>query len=282
MRRVPAIVSTDWLEKNLDNPNIVVIDIRPRNEYLQAHIPGSINIPFDPLKSAWTTVIDDLLLEIPPKEELFSTLSSAGISQDSIVVIVNKVDTPFNRADAARVAVELIYVGLDNVAILDGGYNRWVREERIVTTEVRQPKPTEYRGEIRSEIFVSKQYVLEKLGKAIIIDARDPEVYFGIAIEPWGPIPGHIPTARNLPAPWLWTSEGLYRPIEILENIVNGVAGRDKNREIILYCGVGGYSTALWYVMTQILSYTNVKVYDGGWQEWLKEPQGPIAIYKWE
>jgi len=57
---------------------------------------------------------------------------------------------------------------------------------------------------------------------------------------------------------------------------------RDKNREIILYCGVGGYSTALWYVMTQILSYTNVKVYDVGWQEWLKEPQGSIAIYKWE
>ncbi|MEM1646359.1 MAG: hypothetical protein QXL96_10975 [Ignisphaera sp.] len=73
------------------------------------------------MKSAWTVVRDDLLLEIPPPEELFQTIGDVGISRESVVVIVNKVDTTFNRADTARVAVELIYVGIDNVAIIDGG-----------------------------------------------------------------------------------------------------------------------------------------------------------------
>ncbi|MEM1865796.1 MAG: rhodanese-like domain-containing protein, partial [Ignisphaera sp.] len=238
--------------------------------------------PFDPLKSAWTVVRDDLLLEIPPPEELFQTIGDVGISRESVVVIVNKVDTTFNRADTARVAVELIYVGIDNVAILDGGYNKWVKEGRRISTETIQPISRQYVGEVRDHIFVSKRYVLERIGKSIIVDVRDPEVYFGIVTEPWGPIPGHIPTAKNLPTPWIWTPEGMYRPIDVIEKMVQGVIGTDKDREIIVYCGVGGYSSVLWYVLTQILSYTNVKIYDGGWQEWLKEPQGPISVYRWE
>lgn len=166
--------------------------------------------------------------------------------------------------------------------LLMGGYNKWVKEGRRISTETIQPISRQYVGEVRDHIFVSKRYVLERIGKSIIVDARDPEVYFGIVTEPWGPIPGHIPTAKNPPTPWIWTPEGMYRPIDVIEKMVQGVIGTDKDREIIVYCGVGGYSSVLWYVLTQILSYTNVKIYDGGWQEWLKEPQGPISVYRWE
>ncbi|MEM4514534.1 MAG: sulfurtransferase [Ignisphaera sp.] len=282
MRYIPPIVTTDWLEKNLDSSNLVIIDIRPKNEYIEGHIPRSVNIPFDPLKSAWTTVRDDLLLELPTPEELFQTIGLAGITQESTVVVVNKVDTSFNRADIVRVAVELIYAGLDNVAVLDGGYNKWVKEGRLVTKEVYQPTPKLYRGTLREQIFVNKQQVLEKLGQAVIIDTRDPDVYFGISIEPWGPIPGHIPTAKNLPVPWLWTPEGLFRPLDVIKQVVENIAGTTKDKEIIIYCGVGGYSAVLWYLMTQVLEYTNVKIYDGGWQEWVKDPRGPISVYRWE
>ncbi|MEM1526221.1 MAG: sulfurtransferase [Ignisphaera sp.] len=282
MRYIPPIVTTDWLEKNLDSSNLVIIDIRPKNEYIEGHIPRSVNIPFDPLKSAWTTVRDDLLLELPTPEELFQTIGLAGITQESTVVVVNKVDTSFNRADIVRVAVELIYAGLDNVAVLDGGYNKWVKEGRLVTKEVYQPTPKLYRGTLREQIFVNKQQVLEKLGQAVIIDTRDPDVYFGISIEPWGPIPGHIPTAKNLPVPWLWTPEGLFRPLDVIKQVVENIAGTTKDKEIIIYCGVGGYSAVLWYLMTQVLEYTNVKIYDGGWQKWVKDPRGPISVYRWE
>jgi len=50
----------------------------------------------------------------------------------------------------------------------------------------------------------SKDYVKKRIVK--IVDARDPDVYFGVTIEPWPPMPtaGHIPTAKSLPTPWLW------------------------------------------------------------------------------
>jgi len=281
-RRIQPIVSTEWLEQNLDSPDLVIIDVRSKNDYNAGHIPKSVNIPFDPFKSAWSIVRDDLLLEIPPPEELFKTIGSAGITKDSLIVVVTKVDTPFSRADAVRVAVELIYAGLDNVAILDGGFNKWAKEGRKVTTEPFEPKPTQYAGTTRDYMFVSKQYVLERLGKVTLVDGRDPDVYFGLTTEPWGPIPGHIPTAKNLPVPWIWTPEGVFRPVDTLKRMFEGVVGPEKDKEIIAYCGVGGYAAVLWYVMTQILGYTNVKIYDGGYQEWLKPPQGPIAAFKWE
>ncbi|MEM0027431.1 MAG: sulfurtransferase [Ignisphaera sp.] len=282
MRRVSPIIPTNQLEVNLGTPNLAIIDIRPPQEYLEGHIPGSINIPFDPFNSDWAVTRDDLILELPPPEQLFQTIGKAGITSESIVVVVNKVDTAYNRADATRVAVELIYAGIDNVAVLDGGINKWVKEERPLTKEVPKVSPTQYKGVLRKDIFVSKQYVLERIGKSTIIDARLPEVYFGVTVEPWGPVPGHIPTAKNLPTPWLWTDEGLFKPVEVLKQMVESVAGVDRDKEIIVYCGVGGYASALWYVMTQILGYTDVKIYDGAWQEWVKEPRGPISVFKWE
>lgn len=282
MQQIPPIITTQWLENNIDLNNLVIIDIRSRDEYIEGHIPKSVNIPFDPFKSAWTTIVDDLILELPPIEQLFQIIGSAGISHDTYIVIVSKGDTSFSRANAVRVAVELIYAGLNNVAVLDGGYIKWFKEGRKITKDVFTPEPRPYRNVVKEQIFVSKQYVLEKIGSSVIVDARDPEVYFGITVEPWGPLPGHIPTAKNLPAPWLWTSEGVYRDIDIIRRMVEGVVGVDKNREIIVYCGVGGYASVLWYILTQVLEYTNVKIYDGGWQEWLKEPRGPISIYRWE
>ncbi|MCS7110737.1 MAG: rhodanese-like domain-containing protein [Ignisphaera sp.] len=282
MHQVPPIVTTEWLDSNISNQNIVVVDIRPRDDYLRGHIPRAINIPFDPLKSAWSTVRNELLLELPAIEELFQTIGSAGITQDTIVVVVNKVDSPFNRADAVRVAVELIYAGLNNVAVLDGGYNKWIKEGRRISTEIVEPTPKYYNGVARKQIFVEKLYVLERIGESMIIDARDPDVYFGVTTEPWAPIPGHIPTAKNFPAPWMWMQDGVYRPIEEIRKMIEGLIGSERNREVIIYCGVGGYAATVWYIMTQLLGYTNAKIYDGGWQEWVREPQGPISVYRWE
>ena len=54
-----------------------------------------------------------------------------------------------------------------------------------------------------------------------------------------------------------------------MQDIATDVVGSDKDKEIIAYCGVGGYASTVWFVLTQILDYTNVKVYDGSAQEWV-------------
>jgi thiosulfate/3-mercaptopyruvate sulfurtransferase len=227
-----------------------------------------------------------LLLELPSPEGLFNTLSSIGVRDDSIVVVVSGTGHPRLVADAARVATTLIYAGVRNVAILDGGHEKWVREGRPVSTDIITLRQSLYRGALNEAIFVFKEYVLSKVSlkdrETVIVDARTPEVYFGIEVEPWAPVLGHIPGAKNLPAPWLLNKDWTFRSMSVLSAIASNIVGGDKE-EIIVYCGIGGYASLLWYALHEMLGYANVKIFDGAWQEWVgKELRGPIAIYVWE
>lgn len=278
MRTISPLVTTKWLAENIARPGLVVVDIRNSDEYKAGHIPGAVNAPF----SSWAVSRGGLLLELPEDDELFDTIGATGIESDSRVAVVNKTDTPFTLADAARVACTLIYGGVKNVAVLNGGYNKWLKEKRPVSDETPKPKKVAYKGKVNEAIFVNKAYVEKKLGKSVIVDARSPDEFFGITQDLFTEKPGHIPTATCLPAPWLWTDKGTYRPIKEIRAMVAGVVGKDKAREIIVYCGVGGFSGAWCFVMREILGYTNARVYDGSAQEWTADPKAPMARYCWD
>jgi thiosulfate/3-mercaptopyruvate sulfurtransferase len=278
MRTIRPLVTTKWLADNIAQPGLVVIDIRNSDEYQAGHIPGAVNVPF----SSWAVSRGGLLLELPTASELFDTIGAAGIKSDSRVVVVNKTDTNFTLADAARVAYTLIYGGVKNVAVLNGGYNKWLKEKRPLSDETVKPKKLAYKGKINREMFVNKEYVAKKLGKSVIVDARSPDEFFGLTQDLFTDRPGHIPTATCLPAPWLWTDQGTYRPIKVIRAMVAGVVGRDKSKEIVVYCGVGGFSGAWCFVMREMLGYTKAKVYDGSAQEWTADPKAPMARYRWD
>jgi len=130
-----------------------------------------------------------------------------------------------------------------------------------------------------ARMVVDTEYVLQRIGRSIIIDARDREVYRGEALEPWTPdYLGHIPTAVSLPAPWIWETGGIYKPASVLQAMVIAAIGHGKGKEIIVYCalvrccGVGGYGSSWWFVLSQMLGYRHVKFYDGSAQAWYQGP----------
>jgi len=286
-REVPPLVSSDWLANNMNNPRLLIIDIRSFEDYLKGHVPRAVNASFALPISAWTALRNGLLLEVPPAECLFNAMSSIGVRDGSIIVVVGGTGNPRLVADAARVATTLLYAGIKNVAILDGGYEKWAREGRPVSTDITTPQPTLYRGVLNEAMFVAKEYVLSKVilkdREVVIVDARTPEVYFGVEVEPWAPVPGHIPGAKNLPAPWLLNKDWTFKSLDVLSAMASSIVGDDRSREIIVYCGIGGYASLLWYVLHEMLGYANVKIFDGAWQEWVgREPRGPVAVYVWE
>jgi thiosulfate/3-mercaptopyruvate sulfurtransferase len=272
------IVSTSWLNDNAENLTYVVIDIRNNEDYQTGHIPGAINAPFP----SWFAARDGLLLELPDETDLFKVIGAAGIKADSRVIIVNKTDNSYALADAARVADTLIYAGIGNVAILDGGHDKWVREARPLSCIMAKTEAVEYVNDVDPTMFVSKGYVREKIGKSIILDARDANVYFGVTREPHAERAGHIPGAKSLPAPWVWTKEGTYIDAKILKEMASSLVGKPESQEIIIYCGVGGYTSAWWFIFTRILGYQNVKFYDGSAQDWTRDAEMPIVKYRWE
>lgn len=276
-RVIPPLVSTEWLAGNLDDPRLVLLDIREGDEYGAGHLPGAVPSP----AADWFVTRGGLLLELPDEKDLFATMGAVGIKADSLVVIVTKTDLPYPLADGARVAVTLLYGGLKNVALLDGGYNKWVKEKRPLSRRRVKTAAGEYAGETNRAMFVSLQQVLKRMGKALLVDTRDPDVYFGLVKEPFTERAGHIPGAICLPAPWLWTEEGTYRDEGELRAIAGSLFGRIKTREIILYCGVGGYASAWLFVLRELLGYKNCKMYDGSAQEWTRDPSLPTVCYRW-
>jgi len=297
-RTIDPIVSTDWLYENINLKGLVILDIRGADVYADDHVPGAINEPLvNIFDTKWlVSVFDGLWLELPKKEDLFKTIGDLGITSKSLVVIVtapNPGEPPFyGLCNATRVADTLIYAGVKNVAVLDGGYPKWVADGYDTTTDVPEVVSVPYQGKVNEAMFVSTDYVRWHIWKADIIDARDADVYYGVTIElPFAPEAGHIPNAASLPGPWVWdlndTDTGTYytyKDPETLGAMASGVISKPWgywDRPIIVYCGVGGYASIWWYVLTQVLEYKNVKFYDGAAQAWIMEGYQMVP-FRWD
>lgn len=272
-REIAPIVQTNWLEANLSKPGVIIIDIRPSAEYLKGHIPGALNIPM----REWTVTRAQFLLELPSEDELRHLLERSGITPSSKVVVVTEVETDFGRANAYRVAWTCMVAGLKNVAVLDGGFTKWARENRPLTQEVpASPSFTAYPTHMDYSSLVSKSYLASHLSELIIVDTRTPEDYFGITSKQ-----GHIRGAVNLPAPWAFNADGTLRTMEELRSMAEGVIGNDRSKGIVVYCQVGGYSAVWWFLLSEVLGYRNVKQYDGSLEEWVRDPLAPVLKHTW-
>jgi thiosulfate/3-mercaptopyruvate sulfurtransferase len=253
------IVSTDWLEKNLANPNLVMVDLRKVEEYKAGHIPGAVSVFY----GTWAIKKGDLLNELPP-------------AADSQVVLIGSTATMPARFDMARVAWTLKYMGVDQVAILDGGQDKWVKEKKDLSQEAVKAKAKPFKAKVNKGLFVSKEYVMDKLGKAAIVDVRGPAFFEGKEKLPFVPRTGRIKGAVNLPVGALFTPEGLYKSKDALGELAKKAVGADPAKEIILYCDTGKTCTGWAFVMSAWLGYKDVKIYDGSFMEWAKDAAAPM------
>ena len=271
-RDVAPIVSTGWLEQNLTNPRVVILDVRKVEEYKTGHIPNAVNVFY----GSWAIKKGDLLNELPANDDLFDLIGAAGIDQNSIVVVVGRTDAMPDQFDMTRVAWTLKYMGVNNVAILNGGYNQWAKDKKPLSTDAVKAKPKAYRGKINKGLFVNKDYVMSRLGKAILLDTRGPAFYQGKEKLAFVPKVGRIKGAVNLPVGQLYTPEGLYKEQATLLALATAVVGADKTKEIIVYCDTGKTCTSWAFLLSDLFGYKDVKIYDGSSMEWLKDPKAPV------
>jgi thiosulfate/3-mercaptopyruvate sulfurtransferase len=266
------IVSVDDLAKNLTNPKVVILDVRKVEEYKAGHIPGAVNVFY----GTWAIKRGNLLNELPSKDDLADVISSAGIAADSTVVVVGKMDAPGDRVDATRVAWTLKYMGVANVVLLSGGYNKWVSDKKPVFTDMVKAKPKSFNGRVNSMLIVTKDYVMSRLGTATIVDVREADVYRGEKKLPFVAKLGRIKGAVNLPTSLIYQADGTYKDSAELAAIASKVVGTDKDKEIITYCDTGKFCTAWSLILSDLLGYKDVKIYDGSSQEWMADPAAPV------
>lgn len=215
-------VSTDWLSKHLEDENLTIIDVRKNEEYEIGHIPGAVNIPID------ETV--DGTKEIPgmvgSEEQIERLLSESGISNSSKIVIYDN-STDFM---GGRMFWVLHYYGHENLALLDGGYQKWKEEDGRVTKKIPEYEETSYNATPHPERVATTEQVRKWLenenSEVVFVDTR--------TLKEW--VVGHLPGAVRLNWTVLFTDDKnpvLKSPAELLEIFEeNGIT---KDKQIVLY-----------------------------------------------
>jgi thiosulfate/3-mercaptopyruvate sulfurtransferase len=275
------LVTTDWLEEHLDDPEVRVVDIRgyvrktdlgegrqraeylaAREEYDEAHIPGAVYVD-------WTRDIIDrdnpVPVQVAPPERFAKLMSTLGIGDDRQVVAYDHAGGQF----ATRLWWVLTYYGHDHVSVLDGGWKKWTAEGRPTTSEVPEPEPAAFTPRPRPEWRREAEDVLAALARGEhVLDARDEGQYTGAVARGEGRA-GRVPRAIHLHADSLFDPEsGTFRPVEDLaKRLREAGVPEDRDAPLITYCNGGVAATVPLFVLYR-LGHRNLANYDGSWNEW--------------
>lgn len=263
-----ALVETDWLAQHLGDSAVRIIEV---DEDVSAYDQGHIR---NALAWNWTTDLRASVgREFIDQEGLVKLLRDAGVGPDTTVVLYGGNNNWF----AAYAYWLLRYLGYDRVKVLNGGRKKWEMEKREFAREVPSFAPTNFTfdGGVRDEFRVYRDDVLSRVGGkgASFIDVRSPEEYRGEKLAPdhlpqeQSQVPGHIPSAANIPWSKAANDDGTFKSAAELREIYGG-AGITPDKELIAYCRIGERSSHTWFALRELLGYPNVKNYDGSWTEY--------------
>ena len=268
------LVSTDWLEKNLNNPKLRLIEVSvDTGVYERGHIQGAVNFKWH------TDLVDPVKRDIASKENFEKLLQQAGVNNDSTIIIYGDSNNWF----AAWGAWVFDIYGVKNVKLLDGGRKKWEAEKRPVTPLVTKVatgniKVSDANNALRAKLS-DVVAVANKKSDTALIDIRSNDEFTGKIFAPAGVQEtairaGHIPGAVNVPWGQAVAEDGTFKSAEELKKVYAAV-GIDGKKPIITYCRIGERSSHTWFALSKILGY-NVKNYDGSWTEYGNSVGNPV------
>ncbi len=291
------LVHTEWLRQVLEGERpeaapagpflLFHVNFGVAEEYEEGHIPGALYLDTNLLESR-----DDWNRRSP--EELEQALCSLGVTSDTTVILYGRDSEgeadekwPGRRAGqiaASRAAMILYYSGVDDVRLLDGGYDWWVRAGYPLETVVREPTPVSSFGvqiPLRPEIIVDldeAKQILADREHAALVSVRSWNEHIGKVsgynyIEPAGRIAGDI-----------WGNCGSdaydmqhYRNVDNTMRAYPEIAsiweevGITADKRVAFYCGTGWRASETWFY-AYLMGWQQAAVYDGGWFEWSQDP----------
>ena len=270
-----AVVQADWLEKNLNDPKVVIVEVSTEpGIYERGHIQNAVKISWH------TDLVDTVNRDVVSSSKFQKFAQAAGISQDSTVVLYGDKNNWF----AAWGAWVFNLYGAKDVRILDGGRVKWEKDGRALTTAVTtKPKgnftSTRLDKSLRATLLQDVLPAAKKRVKVDLIDIRSADEYSGKIFAPAGfqelaVRAGHIPGAINIPWGLNVNADGTFKTVADLTKLYAD-KGVDGKQPIITYCRIGERSSLTWFVLSEILGY-DVKNYDGSWTEYGNSVGVPI------
>jgi thiosulfate/3-mercaptopyruvate sulfurtransferase len=277
-----TLIDTATLAKNLKESDWRIFDVRHdladpglgRQQYAEGHIPGARFVALDTELSGEKTGQNGRH-PLPDEADFMATLGEWGLQPGQQVVVYDSSGGTY----AGRLWWMLRWMGHYSVALLDGGFPKWEKEDRPITAEVPHFSTTTYRGAPRT-MHVDAAFIEKNLGKSevTVVDARAAGRYAGVG-ETIDPVGGHIPGALNRPFAENLNKDGTFKPADKLAKEFAQLLGNRSPKQIVHQCG-SGVSACHNILAMEIAGLAGSRLYPGSWSEWCSDPDRPIATGK--
>ncbi len=249
-------ITVKELSGKINNPKVLIFDTRKVSEYKQVHIRNAVNFPVEEISTK--TPIEGILKS---DAELCKVMGTHGVDfNKEIILYCNK------GSNAGRMYWVMKMMGAQNVKILDGNLDAWKAARKPITRMPKMAKKTTVTAKLdRSTMMLMSEVKTKKgNGNIVLVDARKDEYFNGT--DPKSK--GHIEGAISINSDLMRDDKGMIKNAEELNKLFAS-KGVTKDKEVVLYCQTSTRAGLLYAIMTTKLGYTNVKVYDGSYNEWV-------------
>lgn len=263
------LVSVNWLCENLNATNLVVLNgtLPKVTASNSTEIIEEFQIPntrFLDLKKVFSVQGADFPNTVLPENDFENEAQKLGINKDSCIIVYDE----YGIYSAPRVWWLFKNFGFENIAVLNGGFPGWKKEDFLVEQKsISHFSKGNFKSNYKSGLLVDSNLVLDSIEDSSIqiLDARSAGRFNATAPEPRPEVrSGHIPNSKSLPYSSI-ISEGKMKSNKELKLLFNDV--NSENRNMVFSCG-SGITACVLALGATIAGYENLAVYDGSWTEW--------------
>jgi thiosulfate/3-mercaptopyruvate sulfurtransferase len=273
--RPDLLVEPDWVAAHANDPGVVVVDCATLEAYRRAHIPGAVQLPAHYYIKEDGPPGEDHGTFVMPPAQFEALMGQMGVSNDSLVVTYDD----NNALVAARLWWVLKYYGHDNAKVLNGGWHRWLTEQRPVTFHAAKPQPATFKASPRAELIADAEYLKAHHGggDTNVMDCRTDGEWAGTNSRGNKRV-GRVPGAKHLE--WLrFVSRDDSRKFLTADQCqaLLDEAGISREQPTVTYCQ-GGIRAAHAAFVLEMLGYPDVRVYDGSMRDWANREDTPLEV----
>ena len=276
-----SLISPKTVNEHLEDPNWRFFDCRyvltepdkKQAEFAESHLPGATYAHVNHDLAAPQIQGKTGRHPLPKIAELSKTFSAWGISSSTQVVVYDDA----GGAYAVRLWWMLRWLGHDAVAVMDGGWPRWVQEGRQVTTALTVLEPKKFKASPRDNWLVTAEDIKADLDnyEVRILDARNSDRFQGIN-ETLDPVAGHIPGAVSAPFVENLDEDGNWKSKSVLRLMYEKLLSGSPAEQAVSYCGSG--ITACHNILAMYhAGLGDSRLYCGSWSDWIADHKRPVA-----
>lgn len=255
------IIEVEELVEIIHDDSVIVLDLRKPDQFRTNHIPNAINIWRSEIQSD-SFPYQGMLAE---KHLLESVFGSKGIKNDQFLIMYDDKGS----CEATRLWWMLNYYGYEKMAILNGGITAWNEVDSLTARVKQYPKATFKLPDIvRPETIVKAAKLVDMRDSVTLLDTRTKSEFTGEVLKSGAMLRGRIPGSKHID--WIDAVDPItnkFRSIDELDSLYKQVVD-SANSQIVTYCHSGVRSSHTFFILSELLGYTNVQNFDGSWVEW--------------